>query len=143
MNSTPESPADGGQTPSPIFILLFDGPPGFDAANLTAGIRAVEPLKQLAQSGQAIGRLHALWTLQGLNALEASLVERALTEEVKISQLNGELAAIEAKKADREHKLAELAAKQAKARSEPDWRYPTAWQARSTRVLSRNKPIQD
>src|SRR5205823_3047900 len=42
---------------------------------------AIKPLKQLAQSGsQAIGRLHALWTLQGLNALEASLIERALSD---------------------------------------------------------------
>ncbi len=42
---------------------------------------AVEPLKQLARSGsQAIGRLHALWTLQGLNALDATLVMRGLSD---------------------------------------------------------------
>ncbi len=42
---------------------------------------AVGPLKHLAQSGsQAIGQLHALWTLQGLKALEGSLVERALSD---------------------------------------------------------------
>src|SRR5262245_37374163 len=46
------------------------------------------------------------------------MLEKAMTEEVKISQLNGELAAIEKKKVDREHKLAELAEKKAKAKSD-------------------------
>src|SRR5206468_2758530 len=42
---------------------------------------AIEPLKRLVRSGsQAIGRLHGLWTLQGLNALEASLVEQGLSD---------------------------------------------------------------
>ena len=41
-----------------------------------------------------------------------------MTEEVKIVQLNGELAAIEEKKADRDHKLAELAARKAKAKAD-------------------------
>jgi hypothetical protein len=48
----------------------------------------------------------------------AEALERASTEEIKISQLNGELAAIEAKKAARETKLAELTAKKAKAKAE-------------------------
>ena len=46
------------------------------------------------------------------------MLEKAATEEIKIAHLNGELAAIEAKKADRELKLAELAAKQAKAKAD-------------------------
>src|SRR6266850_1824073 len=46
------------------------------------------------------------------------MLEKAAAEEIKINQLNGELAAIEQKKADREHKLAELAAKQAKAKTQ-------------------------
>ena len=46
------------------------------------------------------------------------MLEKAAAEEIKISQLNGELTAIEEKKADREHKLAELAAKQAQAKAE-------------------------
>ncbi|SPE50469.1 membrane hypothetical protein [Verrucomicrobia bacterium] len=48
----------------------------------------------------------------------SAMLEKAMVEEVKIGQLNGELAAIEGKKADREHKLAELAAKQVKARAD-------------------------
>lgn len=43
---------------------------------------------------------------------------KATDEETHIAQLNGELAAIEQKKADREQKLAELAAKQAKAKAD-------------------------
>jgi len=50
----------------------------------------------------------------------AQYLEKATTEETKITQLNGELAAIEGKKADREHKLAELAAQQAKAKADLD-----------------------
>src|ERR1051325_8322318 len=46
------------------------------------------------------------------------MLEKAAAEEVKISQLNGELAAIEQKKADRERKLAELTAKKAKAKAD-------------------------
>ncbi len=46
------------------------------------------------------------------------MLEKASAEEVHIIQLNGELAAIEGKRADREHKLAELAANQAKAKAE-------------------------
>ncbi len=48
----------------------------------------------------------------------SQMLERATAEEVKISQLNGELAAIEQKKTDREHKLTELAAKKAKAKTD-------------------------
>lgn len=45
-------------------------------------------------------------------------LEKATTEEVRISQLNGELAAIEEKKAERERKLVELAERQAKAKAD-------------------------
>jgi hypothetical protein len=48
----------------------------------------------------------------------SQMLKEATKEEVKISQLNGELAAIEAKKADRDRKLAELAAKKPKAKTE-------------------------
>jgi hypothetical protein len=48
----------------------------------------------------------------------SQMLEKAVTEETKISQLNGELAAIESKKADRDAKLAELAERKAKAKSE-------------------------
>jgi len=42
---------------------------------------AIGPLKKLAQSGrEPVGRLHALWTLQGLNALDAKLVTTALSD---------------------------------------------------------------
>src|SRR5437762_3762310 len=46
------------------------------------------------------------------------MLEKAAAEEIKIAQLNGESAAIEGKRAERERKLAELAAKQAKAKTE-------------------------
>ncbi len=48
----------------------------------------------------------------------SEFLEKAATEEIKISHLKGELAAIEKKKVDREQKLAELAAKQAKAKTD-------------------------
>src|SRR5580765_4457177 len=48
----------------------------------------------------------------------SQMFEKATVEETKISQLNGELAAIEGKRSEREHKLAELAAKQAKAKAD-------------------------
>src|SRR6266478_1016007 len=47
----------------------------------------------------------------------SQMLEKASAEEIKIAQLNGGLAAIEGKRAEREHKLAELAAKQAKAKA--------------------------
>jgi hypothetical protein len=46
------------------------------------------------------------------------MLEKAATEEIKIKHLNGELAVIEQKKADRERKHAELAANQAKAKAD-------------------------
>jgi hypothetical protein len=45
-------------------------------------------------------------------------LEKASAEEIKIAQLNGELAAIAGKKDDREAKLAEFAAKKAKAKAD-------------------------
>jgi hypothetical protein len=48
----------------------------------------------------------------------SELLEKAAAEETKIAQLNGQLAAIEGKKTDRESKLAEFAAKKAKAKAE-------------------------
>lgn len=48
----------------------------------------------------------------------SEFLQKAATEEIKISQLNGELAVIEQKKADRERKLAELTARQAKVKAD-------------------------
>ncbi len=48
----------------------------------------------------------------------SQMLDAATKEEVKIIQLNGELAAIEQKKSDRETKLAELAARKAKAKAD-------------------------
>src|SRR5206468_5796445 len=48
----------------------------------------------------------------------SQMLEKAAAEEIKIAQLNGESAAIEGKRTERERKLAELAAKQAKAKAE-------------------------
>src|SRR5207247_9352065 len=48
----------------------------------------------------------------------SQMLEKATVEETKIAQLNGELTAIEGKRAEREHKLAELAANQASAKAE-------------------------
>src|SRR5450432_4755452 len=47
----------------------------------------------------------------------SQMLEQAAKEEIKIAQLNGELAAIDGKKANRERKLTELAAKQTKAKT--------------------------
>src|SRR6266403_3249319 len=47
----------------------------------------------------------------------SQMLEKATAEETRITQLKGELAAIEGKRTGREQKLAELAAKQAKARA--------------------------
>src|SRR5882672_4638191 len=48
----------------------------------------------------------------------SQMLEKATVEETKISQLKGDLAAIQQKKGDREQKLAEIAAKRAKARAD-------------------------
>jgi len=48
----------------------------------------------------------------------SQMLTEAAKEEIKITQLNGELAAIDGKKTGREAKLAELAAKKAKAKAE-------------------------
>jgi len=48
----------------------------------------------------------------------SQMLEKAAIEEVKIGQLNGELAVIEQKKVEREQKLAELAAKRSKAKGD-------------------------
>jgi hypothetical protein len=48
----------------------------------------------------------------------SQMLEKAATEEIRIAQLKGELTAIEEKKADRERMVAELAAKQAKAKAD-------------------------
>ena len=60
----------------------------------------------------------AVYEMGTAMAPASRMLEKASAEEIKISQLNGELTAIEEKKADREHKLAELAAKQAQAKAE-------------------------
>lgn len=44
------------------------------------GVDAVGPLEDLARSGQPLGRLHALWTLDGLEALRWSVLLRALSD---------------------------------------------------------------
>src|SRR5213592_3250283 len=48
----------------------------------------------------------------------SQMLEKATAEETKIAQLNGELKAIEQKKTEREHKLAELTAKRSKAKAD-------------------------
>jgi hypothetical protein len=48
----------------------------------------------------------------------SQLLEKASAEEIKISHLNAELKGVEEKRAERDRKLAELAAKQAKAKAE-------------------------
>ncbi len=50
----------------------------------------------------------------------SQMLEQASKEETKISQLKGELAAIETKKSDRDHKLAELTATKVKAEADLD-----------------------
>src|SRR5580765_6555527 len=48
----------------------------------------------------------------------SQMLEKAAAEETKIAQLNGELSAIEQKRLGRERKLADLTAKQGKAKTE-------------------------
>ncbi len=60
----------------------------------------------------------AVYEMGTAMAPASQMLEKASTEEIKIAQLNGELTAIEGKRAERESKLAELAAKQAKAKAE-------------------------
>jgi len=48
----------------------------------------------------------------------SELLQKAATEEIRIAQLNGELTGIEQKKTDRERKLAELTARQAKVKAD-------------------------
>jgi len=50
----------------------------------------------------------------------SQMLEKASTEEIKIAHLNGELAAIEGKRVEREKKLGELTAKQTRAKTELD-----------------------
>src|SRR5437667_5008145 len=59
----------------------------------------------------------AVYEMGTAMAPASQMLEKASAEEIKIAQLNGELAAIEGKRAEREHKLTELAAKQAKAKA--------------------------
>src|SRR4029078_4250994 len=47
----------------------------------------------------------------------SQMLEKASAEEIKIAQLSGELAGIEEKKAERQRKLTELAAKRSKAKA--------------------------
>lgn len=62
----------------------------------------------------------AVYEMTTAMAPAGQFLEKASAEEIKISQLNGELAAIEGKKSDRQRKLDEIAAKKAKARTEHD-----------------------
>src|SRR5882672_6396225 len=48
----------------------------------------------------------------------SQMLEKAAVEDAKIAHLNGELNAIKQKRAEREKKLAELAAKQSKTKAE-------------------------
>src|SRR5437667_3728392 len=60
----------------------------------------------------------AVYEMGTAMAPASQMLEKAAAEEIKIAQLNGELTAIEGKRAERERKLAELAAKQAKAKAD-------------------------
>ena len=60
----------------------------------------------------------AVYEMGTAMAPASQMLEKAAAEEIKITQLNGELTAIEGKRADRERKLEELAAKQAKAKAD-------------------------
>lgn len=60
----------------------------------------------------------AVYEMGTAMAPAGQLLEKGVAEETKIAQLNGDLAAIEQKKVNREQMLAELAAKQAKAKAD-------------------------
>src|ERR1051326_1722155 len=59
----------------------------------------------------------AVYEMGTAMAPASQMLEKAAAEEIKITQLNGDLAAIEGKKAERERKLADLDAKHAKAKA--------------------------
>src|SRR5436189_3416386 len=59
----------------------------------------------------------AVYEIGTAMAPASQMLEKAAAEETKITQLNGELAAIEGKRAERERQVAELAAKQANAKA--------------------------
>src|SRR6266446_1245875 len=65
-----------------------------------------------------LGKVMAVYEMGTAMAPASQMLEKAAAEEIKIAQLNGESAAIEGKRTERERKLAELAAKQAKAKAE-------------------------
>src|SRR5689334_17223564 len=60
----------------------------------------------------------AVYEMGGGLAPARQVLEQASAEGGKVAQLNGELAAIEGKKSDRQSKIAELAAKKAKAKAD-------------------------
>ncbi len=60
----------------------------------------------------------AVYEMGTAMAPAAQMLEKASIEEVKINHLNGDLAAIEAKKSERERKLTELNAKKIKAKAD-------------------------
>ena len=60
----------------------------------------------------------AVYEMGTAMAPASQLLEKAAAEETKISQFNAELAAIDGKKQERERKLAEFAAKKAKAKAD-------------------------
>jgi hypothetical protein len=60
----------------------------------------------------------AVYEMGTAMAPASQMLEKAAAEETKITQLNGELGAIEGKRAERERQVAELASKQAKAKAE-------------------------
>src|SRR5690349_11980325 len=60
----------------------------------------------------------AVYEMGTAMAPASELLEKAAAEETKMSQLNGELGAIEQKKVDRERKLAEVTAKRNKAKAD-------------------------
>src|SRR4030095_3485393 len=60
----------------------------------------------------------AVYEMGTAMAPASQFLEKAAAEDIRIAQLNGELSVIEQKKADRERKLAELTAKQARAKAE-------------------------
>ena len=59
----------------------------------------------------------AVYEMGTAMAPAGQMLEKATAEEIKIAQLNGELAAIEKKKTERQHKLTELTEKRAKAKA--------------------------
>lgn len=82
----PPAPPRLGKAASPELVACLENPDAWwrETAHRLIYERqdrgAVEPLRRLLREGSPLGRLHALWSLKGLGALEAGDLQAALAD---------------------------------------------------------------